>query len=355
MCLSRPVLSPWQTCVSSSAKRNLITIVCCRPWLDRALGVAILKDLFPLACFAVRSICFTWLTLLFIGGVTVYLSVAFVHTNVCHCGVGLRSKILPFPLRLALVIMSWHLLGSSMLKVIVCCSFSFLLSFRTILITSSTITQGRSCLAHRNVGVPSLYFHGFLGLACDGLGSAEGGSNYPRIWDYYMLVSLLSAVCETLEKIGVMMVLRDTWSDGALGYMAYCRIRDVNCPQYSSSWLEYHFSMGEVSDVPYCSVSSTCRPNADGETISDSVLPSGPVLLVPWTSLHHQLPIHVCIGGCLSIIRLTIPALGCVGDAWGGCFSYSCDWHWRWGRLGSLVLDWSSELGLSCLHTCWIW
>lgn len=57
---------------------------------------------------------------------------------------------------------------------------------------------------------------------------AEGSSDLPCIWDRGMLVSYLTCVCETLEKMCIMMVLCNSDLIMALGNMAWCHSRDVD-------------------------------------------------------------------------------------------------------------------------------
>lgn len=120
-------------------------------------------------------------------------------------------------------------------------------------------------------------FMALLCLARDGPVYSEGGSGWPSIWDYGMLVSLLSGVCELLEKMGVMAVLHDPGFDMSLGYMAYCRSRDVDLMRCTLLWLPYDINMGKMSDVLCCSASSTRCHNADGERIEDRIVTTFPV------------------------------------------------------------------------------
>lgn len=58
----------------------------------------------------------------------------------------------------------------------------------------------------------------FLCLASDGPAVAEGDPSSQHIFDSSMLLSLRIAVCETLEKMGIMLVCCHTGFEIALEY-----------------------------------------------------------------------------------------------------------------------------------------
>lgn len=162
--------------------------------------------------------------------------------------------------------------------------------FSHIPITSSTIVPGRILHgASPCRSFPSVFSRHFYCLACDGPVSAQGNSGSSRIWDFGKLVSLTSGVCETLEKMGIMMVLRNYGFNMALGYVTYCRSRDVVWPRCTSYWFPYDFSVGEVSDVPSRRSPSTLRRNADCKPIGDRILPASVVTFNQGTSLRYQI------------------------------------------------------------------
>lgn len=112
---------------------------------------------------------------------------------------GIISRFLQFPVRLALFIMSWHFLGGLFLKVIVCCQLRppvFLYYFHYIVHHRAGCSLSGASPCRRFPSVLSCFF---LGLACDGLCSAEGGSRLLRIWDSGMLILVPCGVCESLD------------------------------------------------------------------------------------------------------------------------------------------------------------
>lgn len=84
---------------------------------------------------------------------------------------------------------------------------------------------GAAYLVERHVRVSHLYFHGFAFPCHDGLASLELGSRSLFIWEYNMLVSHTSGVCEKLENTDGMVILSGYGFDVALGYMALCHGR----------------------------------------------------------------------------------------------------------------------------------
>lgn len=95
-----------------------------------------------------------------------------------------------------------------------------------------------------------------------------------------MLFLFPPEVCETLEKIAVMAILRYSGFDMALGYMTYCRSHGIDWLECTSWCSTYYFSMCEVSDVLWSSASLTHRCNADAKPIGDSTSFACPVFLV---------------------------------------------------------------------------
>lgn len=180
-----------------------------------------------------------------------------------------RRDFLPFPLCLVLKILSSHLLMARLRR-----SLSVVHGSSSSVIVLLKLHSQRSCqnqpIFDISISEFSLCtFKALLSLTRDGLVSAEGCSGLPRIWDSRMPVLLLSAVPETLEIMGVMIVLYDFGFDMSLGDFANCRSHDVDWPWCMPSWFPYNLNMGEVSDVLWCRASCTRRHNADGEPIND--------------------------------------------------------------------------------------
>lgn len=101
-----------------------------------------------------------------------------------------------------------------------------------------------------------------------------------------MFLLLLSGICETLKKMNVMSVLRDSDFHIVLGIMACSRSRDIYWQQCASSWLPYDSSMGDVPDVSSRIVSSTSCCHDGGEPIGNRALPTSLVLYVPGDLTH---------------------------------------------------------------------
>lgn len=57
--------------------------------------------------------------------------------------------------------------------------------------------------------------------------------------------------------MALMVVLCNSGLDMVLCYMAYCPSPNIDWPRYTLSWTFYDLSIGEVSDVPWRSASST--------------------------------------------------------------------------------------------------
>lgn len=117
----------------------------------------------------------------------------------------------------------------------------------------------------------------FRRLTQDGLESAEGGCDSPRLRDSDILVSLQSGVCDTLENMSFMAVLRGSVIDMFLGYMAYPRSHDVDWLHCTPSWIPYNLSMREMSDVPSRSASPTHSHMADVKPNCDHTVPFHPL------------------------------------------------------------------------------
>lgn len=95
-----------------------------------------------------------------------------------------------------------------------------------------------------------------------------------------MLMSLLSGSCEALEKLHARVALHDSGFDMALGYVAYCRRRDVDWPWSTLSYFLNDFSMGNVSDRRYIVCLRIVAMMFIPKPIGDRILPSCPVVCV---------------------------------------------------------------------------
>lgn len=87
-----------------------------------------------------------------------------------------------------------------------------------------------------------------------------------------MLLSIPSAICETLKKTRAMKVSRDSVFNMTLDYRTYCRIRNVALLQCSSLWIPNDFRSGEKPDVSSSTGSPACHHNVDCKIISHQIL-----------------------------------------------------------------------------------